>query len=162
MCRLDQDGWPVVAVAAEGMTHNGKQVLKFRSGAFVLGKPVLPVCISYRRAPVNPAWTIQSISWQIIRMLTQLVNVANVDILPAHMPTAEEKRDSHFFAENVRASMVRNARCGLRFTLSGLPPTNTTVPAMCFLWDAVSRVLRCTMLARPVRNARLGLNCCDS
>lgn len=43
MCRLAEDGWPLTAIAPEGMTSNGKQLLKFKSGAFVFGVPVLPV-----------------------------------------------------------------------------------------------------------------------
>jgi hypothetical protein len=108
VCSISEDGWPVVAIAAEGMTHNGKSLLRFRSGAFVHAAPVVPVCISYRWRRVNPAWTIStSEAWHILRLLTQFVNVAEVSVLPAYFPEDSEVANAAVYAENVRRVMVR-------------------------------------------------------
>jgi hypothetical protein len=106
-CRLINPNWPMIAIAPEGMTTNGKQLLHFRSGAFIHSAPVLPVCISYSWKRLNPAWTIGNEPWHIVRMLTQFVNFANVDIMPAYTPNAEEAAHPTTFAANVRQSMVR-------------------------------------------------------
>lgn len=100
----------MIAIAPEGMTTNGKQILRFRSGAFVHGAPVLPVCIQYRWRHLNPAWTVCSEPWHVVRMLTQIVNIAHVQILPAYTPTRSEVQDPSRFAEHVRHRMVRR-RC---------------------------------------------------
>ena len=98
----------MIAIAPEGMTTNGKQILRFRTGAFVHGEPVLPVCIQYRWRHLNPAWTVCSEPWHVIRMLTQIVNVAHVQILPAYEPTRAEIQEPGRFAEHVRHRMVRH------------------------------------------------------
>ncbi|GIL87534.1 hypothetical protein Vretimale_14747 [Volvox reticuliferus] len=41
-CKLG--GFPLVVLAPEGTTANGRGLLNFRTGAFVLGRPILPIC----------------------------------------------------------------------------------------------------------------------
>ena len=97
----------MVAIAPEGMTTTGRQLLKFRSGAFAPAAPVLPVCISYQWRHLNPSWTICSELWHIVRLLTQFVNFVTVEVLPAHSPSRNEVASASTFAANVRQSMVR-------------------------------------------------------
>jgi hypothetical protein len=106
MCRLADPDWPIVAMAPEGTTSNGKQLLRFRTGAFIHAAPVLPVCISYKWRQVNPAWTICNEPWHVLRVLTQFVNVAQITILPPHYPNVHEIAQPATFAENVRKRMV--------------------------------------------------------
>lgn len=56
-CYGQPGGYPMVAMAPEGTCGDGRGLLEFRTGAFVLGRPVLPVCIKYRADRHNPAWT---------------------------------------------------------------------------------------------------------
>lgn len=50
-------GFPLVCMAPEGTCSDGRGLLEFRTGAFVLGRPVLPVCLKYAIKDHNPAWT---------------------------------------------------------------------------------------------------------
>jgi hypothetical protein len=45
-----------VCIAPEGTCGDGRGLLEFRTGAFVLGRPVLPVCLKYGQGDHNPAW----------------------------------------------------------------------------------------------------------
>ncbi len=38
-------GFPLLAMAPEGTTACGRSLLSFRTGAFVLRRPVLPICL---------------------------------------------------------------------------------------------------------------------
>ena len=91
------------------MTHNNRQVLRFRSGAFALSAPVIPVCITYKWRRLNPAWTLCSEPWHILRLLTQFVNFVEVRVLPAHVPNANEAAHASTYAANVRQRMVRSS-----------------------------------------------------
>jgi hypothetical protein len=54
-------------MAPEGTCGDGRCVLRFRSGAFVPGVPVLPVVLSYNKRHHNPAWTIMNEGWHFVR-----------------------------------------------------------------------------------------------
>ena len=41
--------FPLLAVSPEGTTKAEHCLLRFKSGAFVSGRPVLPLCLDYRR-----------------------------------------------------------------------------------------------------------------
>lgn len=107
--RLSDPAWPMVAIAPEGMTTNGRQLLRFRTGAFAPAAPVLPVCISYQWKRLNPAWTICNEPWHIVRLLTQFVNFVTVEVLPAHSPSRNEAASAATYAANVRQSMVSSS-----------------------------------------------------
>ena len=47
----------MLVMAPEGTTGDGRCILQFRTGAFVPGVPVLPVCLHYGKRCHNPAWT---------------------------------------------------------------------------------------------------------
>lgn len=50
-------GFPMVCMAPEGTCSDGRGLLEFRTGAFVLARPVMPVCLKYKIGAHNPAWT---------------------------------------------------------------------------------------------------------
>ena len=106
-CRLREHGWPIIGIAPEGTTSNGRGLLQFRTGAFVHGVPVLPVCLTYSKKRLNPAWTLGSEPWHCLRMLSQFVNTVHVEVLPAYYPSGTEVSAPALFAENVRRQMVR-------------------------------------------------------
>jgi hypothetical protein len=148
-CRMSNPSWPMVAIAPEGMTSNNRSVLRFRSGAFVLHAPVLPVCISYQWKHVNPSWTLCNEPWHILRLLTQFVNFATVEILPAHAPNADEAAHPTTFAANVLQGMVRfRAACGCRRSESATSLLCTavqiTAPISATVWLPLATTLHKT------------------
>lgn len=48
----------MLCMAPEGTCGDGKCLLKFRTGGFLSGRPVLPVCLKYSKKNFNPAWGI--------------------------------------------------------------------------------------------------------
>jgi lysophosphatidylcholine acyltransferase/lyso-PAF acetyltransferase len=57
----------MLVMAPEGTTGNGRCILQFRTGAFVPGVPVLPVCLTYGKRCHNPAWTIVNEPFHFVR-----------------------------------------------------------------------------------------------
>eukprot|EP01023_Acetabularia_acetabulum_P021735 TRINITY_DN2146_c1_g1_i1.p1 TRINITY_DN2146_c1_g1~~TRINITY_DN2146_c1_g1_i1.p1 ORF type:complete len:375 (-),score=43.11 TRINITY_DN2146_c1_g1_i1:302-1426(-) len=99
------DKLPLLLMAPEGTTSSGKQLLQFRKGAFVIGAPVLPVCLKYNVNNVNPGWTITNVPLQAIRLMAQPWNNVEVKILSPCIPTEEELEDPGKFAARVRQKM---------------------------------------------------------
>ncbi|GLC72510.1 hypothetical protein PLESTF_001258800 [Pleodorina starrii] len=99
-------GFPMVIMAPEGTTANGRGLLNFRTGAFVLRRPVLPICLRYRWRGVNPAWTIGDVRWQFLRLMCQFRNDLEVEILPPYKPSQDELKDCRLFASHVRRQMA--------------------------------------------------------
>lgn len=60
----------MLVMAPEGTTGDGRCILQFRTGAFVPGVPVLPVCLAYGKRCHNPAWTIVNEPWHFVRALS--------------------------------------------------------------------------------------------
>lgn len=56
----------MLVMAPEGTCGDGRCVLRFRTGAFVPGVPVLPICFRYNKRRVNPAWTIINEGWHFV------------------------------------------------------------------------------------------------
>lgn len=105
---------PKLTQFAQGTTTNGRFLLPFRTGAFVAGKPVQPVLLSYHHARGAP-----QLSWETIEaprhlflVFSTLFHRARVVELPAYWPDDSERRDATLYAHNVRQYMVR------RLTLS--------------------------------------------
>ncbi len=67
MCRARDRRFPMLFMAPEGTCGSGRCVLRFRTGAFVPGAPVLPVALAYNKAHHNPAWTIMHLGWHFVR-----------------------------------------------------------------------------------------------
>ncbi|GLC36238.1 hypothetical protein PLESTB_001365200 [Pleodorina starrii] len=101
-------GFPMVCMAPEGTCGDGRGLLEFRTGAFVLGRPVLPVCLKYAIKEHNPAWTqVYSELWHLVRLMCQWRNDLEIIILPPYIPSDEEKANPKLFAANVRQLMAK-------------------------------------------------------
>ena len=70
------------ACLQQGTTTNGKCLLPFKTGAFLAGKPVLPVILKYGPDRVSPAWESIDALWHMFLMLAT----------PTHSITAYEVR----------------------------------------------------------------------
>ncbi|EFJ51694.1 hypothetical protein VOLCADRAFT_73089 [Volvox carteri f. nagariensis] len=101
-------GFPMLCMAPEGTCSDGRGLLEFRTGAFVLGRPVLPVCLKYTINGHNPAWTqVYSELWHLVRLMCQWRNDLEITILPPYIPTDMERSSPKDYAANVRALMAR-------------------------------------------------------
>ncbi|EFJ39592.1 hypothetical protein VOLCADRAFT_100782 [Volvox carteri f. nagariensis] len=99
-------GFPMLVMAPEGTTANGRCLLNFRTGAFVLRRPVLPICFRFRWRALNPAWTIHNERWHFLRLVSQFRNDLEVEILPPYKPSEDELQDPRLFASHVRRQMA--------------------------------------------------------
>lgn len=100
--RGDPD-WPNLILAPEGTCGDGKCLLRFRTGAFVPGAPVLPILLKYENRFFNPAWGIVADERiHFVRALCQFRKKVDVLVLPPYFPSEEEKKDAALFAGNVR------------------------------------------------------------
>ncbi|MEW5313605.1 MAG: hypothetical protein WDW38_005160 [Sanguina aurantia] len=102
----ERGGFPVVVMAPEAVCSSGRGLLQFRTGAFVLGRPVLPVLLKYSNTVFNPAWTLQNDLFHYLRLITQWSNALEITILPPYTPSPEELASPRLFADNVRLVMA--------------------------------------------------------
>lgn len=91
----------------EGTTSNGLGLISFHTGAFCLGKPVLPVIIWYpnfvRGQQFDPHWSYGSIIPFILGMMAQPYTTMRVHVMaPVACRDGESPRE---FAERVRGLM---------------------------------------------------------
>ena len=111
------DTRPPLLVFAEGTTTNGSALALFKTGAFVHGRPVLPVCLRYS-GRVSCAWLCRPPQRGLLRHLhPELANLLHffctfgsgvqVTVLPVHTPCEQERGDPGLYAERVRADMAR-------------------------------------------------------
>ena len=105
----------MLMIAPEGANSNGHALLKFKTGAFVHKRPILPIIIRYPHKYANPAWTITDIRLTMWRLLTQFTNYCEIDLLPLIYPADDDTPAT--FAERVRAQMSK---------ASGLPMVDYT------------------------------------
>ena len=82
-CRAKDRRFPMLVMAPEGTCGDGRCILRFRTGAFVPGVPVLPICFRYNKRRINPAWTIINEAWHFVsctafQPLTHLTHQASV------------------------------------------------------------------------------------
>uniref|UniRef100_A0A8C8RIA1 Lysophosphatidylcholine acyltransferase 2 n=1 Tax=Pelusios castaneus TaxID=367368 RepID=A0A8C8RIA1_9SAUR len=87
--------WPQVLIFPEGTCTNRSCLITFKQGAFIPGVPVQPVLLRYPNNKQLCAMT-----------LCQLFTRVEVEFLPVHVPTEEEKRDPTVFANRVRDTMA--------------------------------------------------------
>jgi 1-acyl-sn-glycerol-3-phosphate acyltransferase len=89
----------------EGSYENGKYLLKFKTGAFVLGEPVTPILFHYPQ--YTPFWNRQESSFfvQIYRFISRIYTPVTLAILPIYHPSEQEKSNPSLYAENVRKLM---------------------------------------------------------
>ena len=64
--RAKDTRFPMLVMAPEGTCGDGRCILRFRTGAFVPGVPVLPICFRYNKRRINPAWTIINEGWHLV------------------------------------------------------------------------------------------------
>lgn len=121
--RSAEYGVPVI-VFPEGTLSDGKGLLKFKTGAFAAGRPVVPLVLRYgpSRLPLvprgkllggaldasfSPAWGIVPMPFHLLRMLTQAYNPLELEFLPVYHPSAAERNNPALYAQNVRVLMAR-------------------------------------------------------
>jgi 1-acyl-sn-glycerol-3-phosphate acyltransferase len=113
------DAHPPLLVFPEGTTSSGNAVLRFKTGAFVAGAPVLPVAIRFKAGALNGGWAWRArptrVFWlrrlstetiHLCRLLTRPLSVVEVQVLPAYSPSEAERRDPVLFAANVREKVA--------------------------------------------------------
>jgi lysophosphatidylcholine acyltransferase / lyso-PAF acetyltransferase len=96
-----------VIVFPEGTLSDGRGLLKFKTGAFAAGRPVVPLLLRYRLKPFSPAWGIVPMPFHLLRMLTQLYNPLEMEFLPVYHPSAAERNNPQLYCANVRLLMAR-------------------------------------------------------
>lgn len=97
---------PRLCVYPEGTTTNGRYILRFRTGAFVAGMPVLPVVIRYPYTRFSP--TYDTIRWWkfLVGLLMEPLNRVEYIHMPVYYPSEEEKKNPRLYADNVRKKMA--------------------------------------------------------
>eukprot|EP00764_Aduncisulcus_paluster_P011277 gnl/Carplike_NY0171/4242_a5741_316.p1 GENE.gnl/Carplike_NY0171/4242_a5741_316~~gnl/Carplike_NY0171/4242_a5741_316.p1 ORF type:complete len:455 (+),score=110.77 gnl/Carplike_NY0171/4242_a5741_316:34-1398(+) len=98
------DGVPM-CLFVEGTTTNASMLLQYRAGVFRAGVSVQPIIVKYPYVFDNPAWDTNGSIPNIIHVLSQLHNRAEIHFLPVHDPTDAELKDPISFAEHVRVEM---------------------------------------------------------
>ena len=109
---------PPVLVFPEGTCSTGDALLRFKSGAFVAGVPVLPVALRYTAGDLCAGWVWRdhgASASPLSRLPTDVVHLArlllarnkavDVYVLPPHVPDAAQCADATSFAEAVRREM---------------------------------------------------------
>lgn len=86
---------------------DGDDTVKFRTGAFVGGAPVIPAIVRYPYSTFNPAWSAVPFSRHILRLSVQFFNSVEVTYLPPVFPTEEQSKDPERYASDVRKHMAK-------------------------------------------------------
>ncbi|KFV12740.1 Lysophosphatidylcholine acyltransferase 2, partial [Pterocles gutturalis] len=105
---LSRGQWPQILIFPEGTCTNRSCLITFKQGAFVPGVPVQPVLLRYPNKLDTVTWTWQGYSFKELCVMTlcQLFTRVEVEFLPVHVPTEEEKNDPIIFANRVRQTMA--------------------------------------------------------
>ncbi|XP_077687315.1 lysophosphatidylcholine acyltransferase 2 isoform X1 [Eretmochelys imbricata] len=100
--------WPQVLIFPEGTCTNRSCLITFKQGAFIPGVPVQPVLLRYPNKLDTVTWTWQGYSFKQLCVMTfcQLFTRIEIEFLPVHVPTEEEKKDPSLFANRVRNIMA--------------------------------------------------------
>merc|ERR1712183_62117 len=77
----DPGHYPPPLIFPEGTTGNGLCLMKFKSGAFLAGAPVQPILLKFPCCCFSPAWTTSSLPVVLLRMLCQVYNRVQVEVL---------------------------------------------------------------------------------
>ncbi|KAG7378069.1 Lysophosphatidylcholine acyltransferase 2 [Phytophthora pseudosyringae] len=107
---------PPLLVFPEGTTSNQLALTKFKVGSFVSGVPCQPIVLRYPFKHFDMSWP-PGVSglYLALRVLCQVYNRLEVEILPAYYPSEREQNDPQLYANNVRDVMA---------TALGIPTTN--------------------------------------
>lgn len=104
---VKEDGaLPPVAIFPEGTTTNGDYLIKFRTGAFIIGTPIVPVLIRYSYRWFSPSYESIKTGKYVFGLLTQLSNHVRYYRLPVYYPSEVEKKDPSLYAANVHKMML--------------------------------------------------------
>ncbi|NWQ73545.1 PCAT2 acyltransferase, partial [Columbina picui] len=105
---LSRGQWPQLLIFPEGTCTNRSCLITFKQGAFLPGVPVQPVLLRYPNRVDTVTWTWQGYSGTELLLMTlcQLYTRVEVEFLPVHVPTEEEKNDPTIFADRVRQTMA--------------------------------------------------------
>ncbi|KAM6409227.1 lysophosphatidylcholine acyltransferase 2 [Rhynochetos jubatus] len=105
---LSRGQWPQILIFPEGTCTNRSCLITFKQGAFVPRVPVQPVLLRYPNKLDTVTWTWQGYSLKELCIMTlcQLFTRVEVEFLPVHVPTEEEKNDPILFANRVRQTMA--------------------------------------------------------
>uniref|UniRef100_A0A7M4E4V1 Lysophosphatidylcholine acyltransferase 2 n=1 Tax=Crocodylus porosus TaxID=8502 RepID=A0A7M4E4V1_CROPO len=100
--------WPQILIFPEGTCTNRSCLITFKQGAFIPGVPVQPVLLRYPNRMDTVTWTWQGYSFKQLCAMTmcQPFTRVEVEFLPVHVPTEEEKKDPVLFANRVRNNMA--------------------------------------------------------
>ncbi|XP_056269429.1 lysophosphatidylcholine acyltransferase 2 [Pseudoliparis swirei] len=101
--------WPQLLIFPEGTCTNRSCLITFKQGAFIPGVPVQPVVMRYPNKLDTVSWTWQGFSSTTLLLLTlcQLYTTVEIEFLPTHFPTEEEKKSPPLFASRVRETMAQ-------------------------------------------------------
>ncbi|CAI5646051.1 unnamed protein product [Oreochromis niloticus] len=101
--------WPQVLIFPEGTCTNRSCLITFKQGAFIPGVPVQPVLLKYPNKLDTVTWTWQGFKSKTLLLLTlcQLYTTVEIEFLPPHVPTEEEKKSPALFANRVRETMAQ-------------------------------------------------------
>ncbi|GJQ10698.1 hypothetical protein GpartN1_g2489.t1 [Galdieria partita] len=102
-----------LVIFPEATTTNGHFLVKFHTGVFRGGFPVVPVVIQYRYRRFSPTYETIRSAYYIYKLFTQLYNEAEYTLLPIYYPSEVEKNDPVIYANNVRAVMQKELKCAL-------------------------------------------------
>ncbi|RLN88675.1 hypothetical protein BBJ28_00009097 [Nothophytophthora sp. Chile5] len=107
---------PPLLLFPEGTTSNQQCLTKFKVGSFTMGVPCQPVVLRYPFRHFDVSWP-PSVSglYLALRLLCQVYNRLEVEILPAYYPSEREQQDPELYAEGVRREMAKAL---------GVPTTN--------------------------------------
>jgi lysophosphatidylcholine acyltransferase/lyso-PAF acetyltransferase len=110
---------PPLLVFPEGTTSSGNAVLRFKTGAFVAGEPVLPVAIKFKAGPLCGGWAwrprptharwCRGMSTEMIhlcRLLSRPLNRVEVTVLPPFSPSQAERADPALYAQHAREQIA--------------------------------------------------------
>ncbi|KAM4767328.1 lysophosphatidylcholine acyltransferase 2 [Cyanocitta cristata] len=105
---LSRGQWPQILIFPEGTCTNRSCLITFKQGAFVPQVPVQPVLLRYPNKLDTVTWTWQGYSFKELCIMTlcQIITRVEVEFLPVHVPTEEEKNDPILFANRVRQTMA--------------------------------------------------------
>eukprot|EP00238_Polyblepharides_amylifera_P006509 CAMPEP_0196587124 /NCGR_PEP_ID=MMETSP1081-20130531/56519_1 /TAXON_ID=36882 /ORGANISM="Pyramimonas amylifera, Strain CCMP720" /LENGTH=354 /DNA_ID=CAMNT_0041909223 /DNA_START=144 /DNA_END=1208 /DNA_ORIENTATION=- len=104
--RAKDPAFPLVFMAPEATCSTGRQLLKFKTGAFVTGQPILPIVLRYPHRNLCASYNMCYFPFRLLRLLTQVINHADLTIMEMHNPTDEEVKDPVLYAKTVRSKMA--------------------------------------------------------
>jgi len=127
---------PPILVFPEGTTHNSKVMITFKDGAFAPGLPVQPALMRYKFRHCDPCWVSSGpgLPMLVFKLMCQVANSLEVEFLPVHRPSQEERDSSLAFARGVQLQMA---------TAMGVPTTEHSLEDLQLQMAAIKASLPC-------------------